>query len=47
MDLSTEGKESEVAEATTEKRSTDKHGVNGRAKESRADDGCTVEVYAT
>ena len=39
--------ESEVAEATIEKRSTDKHAFNGRAKKARADNGCIVEVYAT
>lgn len=36
--------ESEVEEATAEKRSTDKHAVNGGAEEARIDDGCTVEV---
>jgi hypothetical protein len=40
----TDEEESEVAEATTEKRSTDKHAVNRRAEEARADDGCTVET---
>ena len=39
--------ESEVAEATLEKRSTDKHAVNRGAEEARADDGCTVEMYTT
>ena len=36
--------ESEVVEATTENRSTDKHAVNRRAEGARADDEYTVET---
>lgn len=39
--------ESEPAEATAEKRSTDKHAVNRGAEEARADDGCIVETGRT
>ena len=36
--------ESEVVEATTEKRSTDKHAVNKGAEEARVDDEYIIET---